>query len=93
MLVADSENRAEPTALLGPPLRHLLHGSAAAPVRLFDVFPLRRYALLRYGGLSLMEPRIQYAQTKDGVSIAFWTLATASHKPQQACRDWRGYDS
>ncbi len=21
-----------------------------------------------------MEPRIQYAQTKDGVSIAFWTL-------------------
>ena len=21
-----------------------------------------------------MEPRIQYAKTKDGVSIAFWTL-------------------
>ena len=21
-----------------------------------------------------MEPRIQYARTKDGVSIAFWTL-------------------
>jgi hypothetical protein len=21
-----------------------------------------------------MEPRIQYAQTKDGVSIAYWTL-------------------
>ncbi len=21
-----------------------------------------------------MEPRIQYAQTKDGVSIAFWTM-------------------
>ena len=21
-----------------------------------------------------MEPRIQYAQTEDGVSIAFWTL-------------------
>ena len=28
-----------------------------------------------------MEPRTQYAQTKDGVNIAFWTLATASHKP------------
>ena len=27
-----------------------------------------------------MEPRIQYAKTKDGVSIAFWTLATASHR-------------
>jgi hypothetical protein len=35
----------------------------------FDPFPLRRYALLRYGGLSLMEPRIQYAKTKDGVSV------------------------
>jgi hypothetical protein len=30
--------------------------------------------LLRDGGLSLMEPRIQYAQTKDGVSIAFWAM-------------------
>ena len=28
-----------------------------------------------------MEPRIQYAQTADGVSIAFWTLATANHRP------------
>ncbi len=28
-----------------------------------------------------MEPRIQYAKSKDGVNIAFWTLATASHKP------------
>jgi class 3 adenylate cyclase len=26
------------------------------------------------GADGLMEPRIQYAQTKDGVSIAFWTL-------------------
>jgi hypothetical protein len=25
-------------------------------------------------GLSLMEPRIQYAKAADGVSIAFWTL-------------------
>ena len=25
-------------------------------------------------GGGLMEPRIQYAQTADGVSIAFWTL-------------------
>ncbi len=23
-----------------------------------------------------MEPRIQYAKTKDGVSIAYWTLGT-----------------
>ena len=23
-----------------------------------------------------MEPRIQYAQTEDGVSIAYWTLGT-----------------
>ena len=29
-----------------------------------------------------MEPRIQYAQTKDGVSIAFWTLGEG--EPQVA---------
>ena len=34
----------------------------------FDCLPLRRYALLRYGGLSLMEPRIQYASAQDTVS-------------------------
>ena len=49
-----------------------LGGGSCPPY--FDVIPLRRYALLRYGGLSLMEPRIQYAKTADGVSIAFWTL-------------------
>jgi hypothetical protein len=24
--------------------------------------------------MGVMEPRIQYAQSKDGVSIAFWTM-------------------
>ena len=29
-----------------------------------------------------MEPRIQYAQTADGVSIAFWTLGVlVPHRP------------
>ncbi len=53
-------------------MRPLAGGGSCPPY--FDPSPLRRYALLRYGGLSLMEPRIQYAKTKDGVSIAFWTL-------------------
>ncbi len=43
-----------------------LGGGSCPPY--FDALSLRRYALLRYGGLSLMEPRIQYAKTKDGVS-------------------------
>ena len=33
-----------------------------------------------------MEPRIQYAQTADGVSIAFWTLGEGApivHMPEQ----------
>ncbi len=41
----------------------------------FDVFSLRRYACCTIGraiseGQRVVEPRIQYAQTKDGVSIA-----------------------
>ncbi len=50
-------------------LHPLVQGGSCPPY--FDQSPLRRYALLRYGGLSLMEPRIQYAQTKDGARIAF----------------------
>jgi hypothetical protein len=54
-----------------------LGGGSCPPY--FDVFSLRRYALLRYGGLSLMEPRIQYAQTADGVSIAYWAIGGGQH--------------
>ncbi len=27
----------------------------------------------------MMEPRIQYAQAKDGVSIAYWTIGGGRH--------------
>ena len=40
-----------------------------------------------------MEPRIQYAQTKDGVNTAFPTLATASHKPSAGVSGLASYDS
>ena len=30
-----------------------------------------------------MEPRIQYAKTKDGVSIAFWTLGEGMQVQQE----------
>jgi len=48
-------------------MRPLAGGGSCPPY--FDPSPLRRYALLRYGGLSAMEPRVQYAQAEDGVSI------------------------
>ncbi len=31
-----------------------------------------------------MEPRIQYAQTKDGVSIAYWTMGRANRSTQRS---------
>ena len=33
-----------------------------------------------------MEPRIQYAKTKDGVSIAFWTLGEGPTMPKHSER-------
>ncbi len=39
-------------------------------VRLYEV---------RWPGGGLMEPRIQYAQTADGVSIAYWTIGGGQH--------------
>ena len=35
-----------------------------------------------------MEPRIQYAQTKDGVSIAFCTLGQGAPAVQMPVRPW-----
>ena len=32
-----------------------------------------------------MEPRIQYAKTADGVSIAFWTLKEQNRPLQRYC--------
>ena len=50
--------------MVRPPLR------AAAPVRLLWRIPPTALYLLRDGGLSLVEPRIQYKQTADGMSVA-----------------------
>ena len=35
-----------------------------------------------------MEPRIQYAQTKDGVNIAFWTLGEGMPLVQMPLIPW-----
>jgi hypothetical protein len=39
----------------------------------------------------MSEPRIQYAQTKDGVSIAFWTLGegAGTNGCRRSGKSWR----
>jgi hypothetical protein len=37
-----------------------------------------------------MEPRIQYAKTADGVSIAFWTMGEGMSSADNPCRDCVG---